>query len=177
MAAPSPRRPGLALGFGVAAGIGPTKRFGAGLSGNLALLWRRARLDLRGSGWFPSAVSIPSQPTAGADLQLAAGALRGGPRFLLGTLALELSGGLELGALRASGFGLANNERSRGLWAAGLLALGLQSRPLRWLSLGLEVEGLVAFTRRRYSTTDGGVFYRVPPLGLRLGGGIAVHFF
>jgi hypothetical protein len=177
MAAPSPRRPGLALGFGVAAGIGPTKRFGAGLSGNLALLWRRARLDLRGSGWFPSAVSIPSQPTAGADLQLAAGALRGGPRFLLGTLALELSGGLELGALRASGFGLAHNERSRGLWAAGLLALGLQSRPLRWLSLGLEVEGLVAFTRRRYSTTDGGVFYRVPPLGLRLGGGIAVHFF
>ncbi len=177
--APSWRRPGLAVGFGAVAGIGPTARFAAGLSGNFSLLWQRARLDLRGSGWFPSPLRVPDLPGVGADLRLAAGAMRGCPRLLRRTLALELCGGLELGALLAEGVGLTTIARSRGLWAAGLLALGLQWRPLRWLGLGVEVEGLVAFTRRRYAAADAevGVLHTVKPVGLRLGGGIAVHFF
>lgn len=171
------RRPGLALQLGAAAGLGPTARFAGGLSGGLSLLWPRARLDLRGSGWFPSPVRLPDRPDIGVDLRLAAGAVRGCARLLRGSLALAACGGLELGALLAEGVGLQQNLRSRGLWAAGLLALGLQWRPLQWFALGLEVEGLVAITRRRYATGDGGPFYTVPPLGLRLGGGAAFHFF
>ncbi|WAS99263.1 hypothetical protein [Nannocystis punicea] len=174
---PPVRRPGLAVGFGAAAGLGPTARFAAGLSGNLSLVWRRVRLDLRGSGWLPSPLHDADHPSAGATLRLAAGAVRGCPRLVRRTLALELCAGVELGALRAEGVGLTSIERTRGLWAAGLLAPGLQWRPLRWLVLGVEVEALVAFTRRSYAIRDGGVFHVVPPAGVRLGGGIAVQFF
>ena len=173
---PSRVRPGLALGVGATAAIGPSQRFAPGLSGTLTLLWPRARLDVRGSGWFRS--SVPIAEGVRADLRLAAGAVRGCPRLLRRAFALDLCGGLELGALLAEGVGLEVNERRRGLWAAGLLALGVQWRPLRRLALGLEAEGLVAFTRRQYATGDvGEVFYRVPPVGLRLGGGIAVQIF
>ncbi|MCY0994603.1 hypothetical protein OV203_46190 [Nannocystis sp. ILAH1] len=175
--APARRRPGLALGIGAAAGIGPSQRFAAGLSGTFTLLWPRARLDLRGSGWFRSPLQHPEHPGVGAALRLAAGAVRGCPRLVRRALALELCGGLELGQLQAQGVGLVQNETTRNLWAAGLLAPGLQWRPLPWLALGLEVEAVVAFTRRRYATRDGGVFYSVPPVGVRLGGGIAVQFF
>ncbi|MDC0723178.1 hypothetical protein [Nannocystis bainbridge] len=174
---PPRRRPGLALGFGAAAGVGPSERFAAGLSGHLSLVWRPARLDLRGSGWFGSPLRDPAHPGVGATLQLAAGAVRGCPRLVRRTLALELCAGLELGRLRAEGVGLTASETSRGLWAAGLLAPGLQWRPLRWLVLGLEIEAVVAFTRRRYATRDGGEFYAVPPAGVRLGGGVAVQLF
>ncbi|WP_143140604.1 hypothetical protein [Nannocystis exedens] len=177
-AAPSRRRPGLAIGFGAAAGIGPTKRFVAGLSGTVSLLWRRVRLDLRGSGWFPGLARASELPGIGVRLQLAAAAVRGCPRLVLRALALELCAGLELGALLAEGAGLQENSRSRGAWAAGLLAPGVRWQPLRWLSLGVEVEGLVTFTRRRYRASDAeALVYTVPPVGVRLGGGLAVHFF
>lgn len=175
--APARRGPGLALGFGAAAGIGPSQRFAAGLSGTFTLLWPRARLDLRGSGWLPSPLRDADHPGAGASLRLAAGAVRGCPRLVRRAFALELCGGVELGELRAAGLGLERSETSRRLWAAGLLAPGLQWRPLRRLALGFEVEAVVAFTRRSYATRDGGVFYTVPPVGVRLGGGIAVQFF
>ncbi|MCY1005157.1 hypothetical protein OV079_06135 [Nannocystis pusilla] len=177
-ASPSRRRPGLAIGFGASAGIGPTPRFTAGLSGNVSLLWRRVRLDLRGSGWFPGLARASDLPGIGVRLQLVAGAVRGCPRLVRRTVALELCAGLELGALLAEGAGLQQNDRSRGLWAAGLLAPGVRWQPLRWLSLGVEVEGLIAFTRRRYRASDAdALVYTVPPVGVRLGGGLAVHFF
>lgn len=172
------RRPSLAIGFGAAAGIGPTERFTAGLSGTVSLLWQRARLDLRGGGWFPGLARAADLPGIGVDLQLAAGAVRGCPRLLRRAFALELCAGLELGALLAEGVGFPENSRSRGLWAAGLLAPGVQWRPLRWLSLRLEVEGLVAFTRRSYRASEtADPLYTVRPVGVRLGGGIALHFF
>lgn len=172
------RRPGLALGVAAAAGLGPTARFAPGLSASVSLLWRRARLDLRGGGWFPSAVRLSGRPDVGAELRLAAGALRGGPRVVRGSIALEPGAGIELGALLAEGFGLETNDSARGLWAAGLLALGVRWRPLRWISLAAEVEGLLAFTRRQYTVAGAAdPFYKVPLAGLRLGGGIAVHIF
>lgn len=175
---PSRRRPGLAIGFAAAAGIGPSQRFTAGMSGHVSLLWRRVRLDLRGSGWFPGLARASDLPGVGVRLQLAAGAVRGCPRLVRRTVSLELCTGLELGALLAEGAGLQQNDRSRGLWAAGLLAPGLRWQPLRWLSLGVEVEGLVAFTRRRYRASDAdALVYTVPPVGVRLGGGLALHIF
>jgi hypothetical protein len=175
---PSQRRPGLAVGFGAAAGIGPTQRFAAGLSGSLSLVWRRVRLDLRGSGWFPDTARSDELPGIGVTLQLAAGAVRGCPRLVRRSVALELCAGLELGALLATGSGLERNADSRRVWAAGLLAPGVRWRPLKWFSLGVEVEGLVAFTRRSYKARDSDVpVHVVPPVGVRLGGGLAVHFF
>ncbi|MFY0532497.1 hypothetical protein [Nannocystis pusilla] len=126
----------------------------------------------------PGLARASDLPGIGVKLQLAAGAVRGCPRLVRRTIALELCAGLELGALLAEGAGLQMNDRSRGLWAAGLLAPGVRWQPLRWLSLGVEVEGLVAFTRRRYRASDAdALVYTVPPVGVRLGGGLALHIF
>jgi hypothetical protein len=86
-------------------------------------------------------------------------------------------GGVELGALTAEGFGFAENRTSRGLWAAGLLAPRLVWQPLRWLALGVEVEALVAVTRRTYAAVDSdAILYTVPVGGLRIAGGVTLVF-
>lgn len=170
-------RPALALSFGPAAGVGPARRLAAGVAFGLAVLWPRARLDVRGSYWFPSPLRFPGYTGSGADLSLAAGAVRGCPRRVQRTIALQICGGIELGVLQAQGVGLARTERARGLWAAGLLAPGVQWRPLRRLALGVEGEALVAFTRRTYAARGAPeLLYTVPPIGLRVSASLAVIF-
>ncbi|MEZ4450544.1 MAG: hypothetical protein R3B09_13775 [Nannocystaceae bacterium] len=178
----APRRragPSLGLSLGTAAGIGPTRRFAPGIRGGLALLWPRARAELRGSYWFPSPLRYPGAPDLGADLRLAAGSVRGGPRLRRGPLAFALTGGVELGALLARGVGFAANSESRGLWAAAVVAGDLQWTPLRWpRQLGLEIEAFAAFTRRQYTAADAQtLLYTVLPLSNCLGGGVTLIFF
>jgi len=173
----SDRWPTLELGATIAAGLGPSQGPALGLSGGLGLVWTRARADLRGSYWLPSRAVALGRSDVGAELTLAAGAARAGPRWVWGTLSLALLGGIELGALTAEGYGFTENRTSRGLWTAGLLAPRLAWQPLRWIALGVEVEGLVAVTRRTYAAVDSdAILYTVPFGGLRIAGGITLVF-
>lgn len=158
--------------------IGPPRALTAGLQAGLVVSWPRARLELRYHHSFPGSLRYPDSPGAGAELGLSAGAVRGCPRRARGALSMHLCAGLEVGALTARAVGLADNGRTTGLWAAGVLGPGAQWQPRPWLSLGLEVEAVVPFTRRTYTAADpGGLLYTVPPVGMRLGAAVAVYFF
>ncbi|MCY1059080.1 hypothetical protein [Nannocystis sp. SCPEA4] len=173
-------RPPPAIGAFVAAvgAVGPPRSSAPGLQAGLAVVWPRARLELRFHHTFAGTLRYANVPGAGAELQLSAAAVRGCPRRAWGTWSLHLCGGLELGALTAQGVGLARNERSVGMWAAGVFGPGLQWQPRSWFSLGLEVEAVVALTRRSYTAADArALLYRVPPVGMRFGAGVAVYFF
>ncbi len=167
------RWPTLELGASLVGGLGPSQRPAWGFSGGAGFVWTHLRADLRGSYWMPSRAAAPERQDMGAELTLAAGAARVGPRWSWGRLSLALVGGVELGALTAQGYGIGENHRSRGLWGAGLLAPRLAWRPLRWLSLAAEVEGIVAVTRRSYTAVGSDeILYTVPLGGVRIVGGV-----
>lgn len=179
--APPPRpavRPRLGLDLQGAAALGPSGRAGPGLLLGLSLRWPRVRLQARASHWFASRVQHPERPDLGVTLRLTAATLRACPALVRGPVELELCGGLELGALRAEGDGLQQNRVQRGLWAAGVLAAGARYRALRWLALGLELEGTLAFVRHRYGAEDPGSqdFHVTPVLGVRGLGGLTFIF-
>lgn len=160
-----------------AAALGPSGRVVPGVLLGLSLRWPRVRLQARAAHWFASRVPHPDRADVGVTLRLTAATVRACPILARGSLDLELCGGLELGALRAAGDGLADNRVSRGVWAAAVLAAGARYRPLRWLALGLELEGALAFSRHRYAVEglDGDI-HVTPLLGARLIGGLTFIF-
>jgi len=176
---PEVRTPPAVGAFVAAVGaVGPPRAPAPGLQVGLAVVWPRARLELRFHHTFAGSLRYAGAPDTGAELQLSAGAVRGCPRWPWRAWSLHLCGGLELGALTARGVGFDRNGRSSGLWVAGVFGPGLQWQPRAWFSLGLEVEAVVALTRRAYTAADApALLYRVPPVGMRFGAGVAVFFF
>lgn len=175
--APPRRRPQVGLFVHAGAGLGPSKRFVPGLAAGLAVLWSRVRLEARATYWGRSALRLEAPPDVGADLRLATGGLRACPLLVRGTFAVQLCAGVELGATIVDAVNLAENYGPRTLWAAGLLAPGARWRPLRWLGLGLEVEGIVPFTRRDYTVLGAAApLHRTPAVGVRLLAGLELNF-
>lgn len=175
---PQPRgRAQLGLFVHGGAGLGPTKRMTPGLAAGLAVVWPRVRLELRATYWGPAALRLARLATVGADVRLATGGLRGCPLLVRGAVTLQLCAGLEVGATIASAVGLTTDYAPRALWAAASLAPGLRWRPRRWLGLGLEIEGVMPFTRKQFeieSVDD--TLGRTAPVGLRLLAGVEFNF-
>ena len=177
--APAPAVVGPRVGLDVqgAAALGPSGRMVPDALLGLSLRWPRVRLQARAAHWFASRVPHPDRADVGVTLRLTAATVRACPILARGPLDLELCGGLEFGSLRAAGDGLADNRVSRGVWAAAVLAAGARYRPLRWLALGLELEGALAFSRHRYAVEGLDRDIHVTPLlGARLLGGLTFIF-
>lgn len=160
-----------------AAGLGASRRAVAGVLLGLSVRWPRVRVQARASHWFASRAAAVGREDVGVTLRLTAGTLRACPVLVRRSVELELCGGLELGVLWAQGDGLAMNRVSRGLWAAAVLAAGIRVRPLRWLGLGVELEGAAALSRHRYAVADAGQdLHSTPVLGVRGLGGLSLYF-
>lgn len=82
----------------------------------------------------------------------------------------------ELGSLRAQGRGLAQDEDSASLWAAGGLGVQLGVRLSSWLELEGELSLGVPFQRTQLATRDLGRVYRVSAVYGQLQGGFCAHF-
>lgn len=175
---PPPRRsPRASLFVHAGAAFGPAPTLVPGVAVGLALLWPRLRIDARATYWGRGAMRLSDTPNAGADLQLVTGGLRACPVLVRSRLALQLCAGVELGGTIVRAVGLAEDFAPRSLWAAGSLAPGLRLRPRPWLALGLELEGVVPFTRREYQVTDASQpLHRTPPLGIRVLAGLEFTF-
>ena len=162
------RTPRIGLFVQVGAGIGPSPRFVPGLAAGVALLWPRLRLEARATYWSRAELPQPGQAASvGAELRLASGGLRVCPTLVRRMFALQLCGGLELGAEIADAVGVANRA-PRELWAAAGLAPGFRWRPVQWFAAGLEVEGVAPFVRHAYAIAGAAEDLHVTPrLGLR----------
>ena len=177
-APPLPRaralRGALRLSGGVAFGDLP----GAGVTLRLtpALVWTRVRLELEAAYGPVRRARFDDRPEVGADLQLAAAALRACPLFRRGKLELAVCAGLEVGAMYGRGVGFALEADGRLLWAALHLmpALFVVLHPRA--ALFFAVEGQVALARPRFVVEGFGPVYRALPGGVRGLLGVEVRF-
>jgi hypothetical protein len=158
------------VAFGDLPGVGATLRL------TPALVWSRVRLELEAAYGPVRRARFDDRPDVGADLQLAAGALRACPLFRRNKLELAVCAGLEIGAMYGRGVGFALEADGRLLWAALHLmpALFVVLHPRA--ALFFAVEGQVALARPRFVVEGFGTVYRALPGGARGLLGVEVRF-
>lgn len=152
--------PGLAWGFGGSVGA----RRGA---------WS---VFADGQYWPEQRRRSDARATAGADFSRYTVGLRSCFGWQSARWVLDLCGGAELLAVHGAGYGVTVPKQATELWVApfGGPSLGLQLRPQFFLVGRVELSFPVA--RHDFVLEGVGFVYRLPPVGARLGLGVAVAF-
>ncbi len=158
------------LAFGDLPGVGATLRL------TPALVWPRVRIELEAAYGPVRRARFDDRPEVGADLQLAAAALRACPLFRRKRLELAVCAGLEMGAMYGRGVGFALATDGRLLWAALHLMPALFVVVHPRAALFFAVEGQVALVRPRFVVEGFGAVYRALPGGARGLLGVEVRF-
>ncbi len=134
----------------------------------LHLRWRRAGVRLRGLYLVPRQI-IWAQ-SMGAVVSLGAAEAQGCWLRSRGRTRLDVCGGLELGTLRAAGFGVPDARVDHALWATATAGVGVSVALHPLVRLSFEPQLLVAVARPevRFETPTTPI-HRAPPLGARVG--------
>ncbi len=113
---------------------------------------------------------------AGARLSLYEGGVRYCRAFVQGAIEIGGCGGVEVGALAGSSYGVTHPRSAASPWVApGLGALGAWAISPR-LSLALGLEGLVPVVRNTFQITGLGDVFRPPPVTGRALLGLETRF-
>lgn len=107
--------------------------------------WRRVGLHLRGTYLLPR--NIPWDDEAGATVSLGTAEVQGCWLWTRARFGFDACGGLELGALRARGFGVSDRRLDHALWASATLGAGLVARLSPRMRLVVEPGLLVSPSR------------------------------
>lgn len=158
------------IGLGILPGLGGTIGLIVGIERGLV------RGELEGRYGWPRDDLLRGRADVGASVQAGTVAVRacGVPR--VARLAFPLCGGLEGGALRADGFGLAPDRTThRPLLSAQVSAALAVELGSRW-ALSLAAVGLVPILRPAVEVEGGGELHRVASVGVRALLGVEVRF-
>ncbi len=156
--------------------IGATPLVAGGVSGAIGLgLGRRARIEAPIFYSAPTRVHLDAAPTSGAAVSLVGAGLRGCGVLGRGIVEVPLCLGVELGSMRATGFGVDDGRSPRSLWAALTPGLAVLVSPRSWLGLGVWLDVPVAVARPRFEVAGGGEVWRAGAAGLRAGLGVEVR--
>jgi hypothetical protein len=175
---PTAIQPSVAALLVADAGSLPSAALGAALGVRLgAASWH---LELLGTLWFEqhSELHASSLPGAGADVNLATGALLGCvDPFATGARALGLSlcAGWEMGRLSGTGTGVNRPRDARALWVAPSLQLALAYRfPDTRLSLNAIAGGAMPLDRDEFVLDGLGTVHQPASLAARAALGISI---
>ncbi len=152
--APRNRVPRVALRGTGGVGVGVLPRVGAQVGGEVAAVWRRARVGVQVEHWVRRRARLDDPATAGGDFSITSARLVGGVIFAWRRLELPLVGFGGLGAVRASGVGVAQPAVRSLLWAEAGAAAGLQWFVRPWLGLGAHAELVVPLVRHTFVLSD-----------------------
>ncbi len=155
----------VALGASFVANVGALPELAPGLSVDVSALVRRLRLELHGVYFTPRARSFADVPEVGAELDLWWMAARGGWVFERGPIEFPVGGGVQLGSMRARGYGIVERGRRSILWVALAVGGGIRYAPAPWVALGLGLELYVPMTRPEFTVEKLGAVHRAAPLG------------
>ena len=165
------RRTPFTLGIHLAstADVGALPGIAPGVTAGAVAGWRRLQLGVEGAYWPARAVSAPGQPEAGALIDLWSLAVRGSVGF--GHLSPWV--GVEAGAMRGSGTGVADARTRSAPWTAALAGLSYSFKLSRSLSIYADVGAAMPFSRPRFTLAGRDELHRPAALSARLAAGIA----
>ena len=159
-----------ALDLGTLPGVSP------GVLVGLSVLYGPLRAELAAALWPAHDATLAARPTAGGAVDLYAGSAAACWRFLPGRFELGPCLGLEIGRLRAQGFGVSDPGQGSALWAAWRAGGGFAYRPIAPLVLGLRLEVAVPFARPGFVLSNVGTVHRPSAAAGRALAGVEVRF-
>lgn len=167
-------RPKLRFTAGVAGGLalGNLPGVGGVLLPSLGLLAPRVRFDLGVAHLFRRRRAY--QSGAGASLGVTAVRPELCWRAGRGALRLPVCGGVEVGILRGSGYGVVDGQARRHVWAAGLVGAGITWAVHSRVALRARGELAIHATRREF-TIAGDAVFTTRAVGGRLLAGLEVR--
>jgi hypothetical protein len=159
-----------AVGVAGALEVGAFPRPAGRIEGDVAALWRRARIGVLGQHTFEQRLSVaPGQGVTLALWSLGAYGCFLQEFGLRHRLALPVCAGANVGQLRAAPIGLVAGRTARDLWVDVTLRSGATFAPHRSVALGLFAEGYAPLVRPRYRIEELGGVHRPSAVGLRVG--------
>jgi len=145
------------------AGAGPLPAPFALVRGSIGLQWARARLRLGATHRF-------ARPTGSGDgvavISLTSGDAWAGPEIGRGRAAVYVTGGLELGAMMATGRGFDRNRSQTSPWLGLGLRTGASWAMTRWMRAEAAITYVGAITRPSFATDDGTLVHETASLGV-----------
>lgn len=152
-ASPPSRAPGLLLRVHAGPELGALPEISAIVGLAVGVLWRRVRIEARGSFIAPR-----TGTTAQTDVRalLVAGSLHGCARLGRGALEFPLCAGLEAGALRGEAHGPTADATTLAPWLGVVLGAGVAWRLRPRLALWAALEGVGGAVRPRFLLRDPG---------------------
>jgi len=165
-------RPRVLLDAGGAVQIGVFPTVTAGAIAATGLAWPRARLVLGYARWFPSRATLPSRSDAGARVSVHAFTADAGPVLRWRTIELPFRAGLELGALRAQGFGTDDDRSPTQVWLAFTAGGGIVWLPRAlggYGGLALQADLVVPALRPTVVIDRTQEVFEIGAIGLRAG--------
>jgi hypothetical protein len=115
------------------------------------------------------------EPEKGGKFRLIAGSARACHAVIVSPRLSACAVG-ELGALRGTGFGTANDRHRSVLWAAAGPGVTLAIAMARSAAFSVGTDLLFALNRPRFELENVGLVHRPPLAGLRLAAGIELNF-
>ena len=175
---PDPRRPprelALALEVRGGAAMGSVGPLAGHIGGTAALQGRW--WEVYAGARHRTAIRIDADGlAAGGRFAVTAAQLGAGPRIDLGRLEIPIRAGVELGRIRAQGYGDIEAATAFRLWTAAVLSVGVAWSPREVVALGLGVDGVVPLLRPGFTINDRDVLI-VGPFAFRAWLGVAVRF-
>lgn len=144
--APRPRELVLALEVRGGAAMGSVGPIAGHIGGTAALQGRW--WEVYAGARHRTAIRIEADGlAAGGRFAVTAAQLGAGPRIDLGTLEIPIRAGVELGRIRAEGYGAIEATTAFRLWTAAVLSAGVAWSPREIVALGLGVDGVVPLLR------------------------------
>lgn len=172
------RKLGGTLAVEAGAGVGALPRVGAELAAAAGVRLGRATLELRGVYGAPRRVRFEDLPASGANFQMWTVGVRGGVALeVRPRLEARVRGAVDAGQILAVGINLAPSRRAVVPYVAVSVSAGLSYAPLRWLAIGLILEGYAPVTRPRFAAIGASnALHRPWPVGVRVLAGPELRF-
>lgn len=143
---PPPRELALALEVRGGAAMGSIGPIAGHVGGTAALQGRW--WEVYAGARHRTAIRIDADGlTAGGRFAVTAAQLGAGPRIDLGALEIPIRAGVELGRIRAEGYGDIEATTAFRLWTAAVLSAGVAWSPREIVALGLGIDGVVPLLR------------------------------
>jgi hypothetical protein len=177
--APPPERrrlPRAAVRASGGLGVGVLPRLGAQVGGEVAAVWRRARVGVQVEHWVRRSSRLENPSTAGADLSLTSARLVGGAILAWRRFELPLVAFGGLGAVRARGIGVSSPAVRSVLWAELGAATGVQWFVRPWLGLGAHAELVVPLVRHTFVFNETRVITHTGPVAGVFRAGVELRF-
>ena len=175
-ASSSARRPLQAmLGVDAGMGLGLLPGVGVSVGAFVGLRWTFARLDLTAIYWTPRAVHLDQPSDVGGSFQVGAVGLRGCGVPQVRRVEFPLCAGLEFGAMRGVGLGLAQPTVVHRPWVVAVATPGIAVVLAAKVALYAQVGMAVPLVRARFAVVDVGDVFTLGSVGFRGAVGVALR--